>query len=379
MAAYVLEPKDQEIAELQTESSNVLRAIQEEEGRSEDQESETGAALEMDQGTGEGKILVEQDVQAQLEEENSAAKDREGQAGEQGAKAGDKQAGASQAEASEETEDNRENMDPETSFQKRDQKKQGYEWDYYESYESLVKEFYAIDNSTSIDRTQLNLEALLGKDMRLSAGADEPQILIYHTHSQEAFADSVPGDESTTILGAGERLAQILREEYGFNVLHHTGKYDVESRDFAYTNSLPALEQVLAENPSIEVVIDLHRDAMAEETHLVMDVDGRPTARFMFFNGLSRTKKTGDIDSLPNPYIADNLAFAFQMQVLCNEYYPGITRRIYLKGYRYNMHLRPKSMLIELGAQNNTVEEVMNACDILAQMLAKLLNEGVDG
>lgn len=65
----------------------------------------------------------------------------------------------------------------------------------------------------------------------------------------------------------------------------------------------------------------------------------------------------------------DNLAFSFQMQVLCNEYYPGLTRRIYLKGYRYNMHLKQRYLLIEMGAQTNTYEECMNSCVPLAQML----------
>ena len=143
----------------------------------------------------------------------------------------------------------------------------------------------------------------------------------------------------------------------------------MESRDDAYSNSLGDIESVLAENPSIQVVIDLHRDAVPEETRLVMDLDGRPTARFMFFNGLSRTKNTGNISYLYNENLGSNLAFSFQMQLKAMEYYPGLTRRIYLKGYRYNMHLRPKYLLIELGAQNNTLEEAMNACDPLAHIL----------
>lgn len=207
----------------------------------------------------------------------------------------------------------------------------------------------------------------------MQAPADSPQILIYHTHSQEGFVDSVAGDSSTTIVGAGERLAQILREEYGFNVIHHTGEYDVEARDYAYSNALPAIEQVLLENPTVEVVIDLHRDAMPEGKKLAVNLKGRPTAQFMFFNGLSRTRENGDISYLDNPYINDNLAFSFQAQVACNEYYPGLARRIYLKAYRYNMHLRAKSMLVELGAQSNTVEEIMNACDPLAHVIAIVL------
>ena len=240
-------------------------------------------------------------------------------------------------------------------------------------YETLVRNFYAIDANTMAGSDQLSVEKLLGMDMTLPQEGDGPQILIYHTHSQEAFADSVPGDVNTGIVGVGECLTKILTEQYGYRVLDHTGQYDVETRDNAYSRALPAVEQILAENPSIQVIIDLHRDEVAEETKLVTDIQGRPTARFMFFNGLSRTRKTGDIDYLANENQEANLAFSFQMQLKAAEYYPGLTRRIYLKGYRYNMHLRPRTLLVELGAQNNTVEEAINACDPLAHILDMVL------
>ena len=240
-------------------------------------------------------------------------------------------------------------------------------------YETLVRNFYAIDANTMAGSDQLSVEQLLGMDMTLPQEGDGPQILIYHTHSQEAFADSVPGDVNTGIVGVGECLTKILTEQYGYRVLHNTGQYDVETRDNAYSRALPAVEQILAENPSIQVIIDLHRDEVAEETKLVTDIQGRPTARFMFFNGLSRTRKTGDIDYLANENQEANLAFSFQMQLKAAEYYPGLTRRIYLKGYRYNMHLRPRTLLVELGAQNNTVEEAINACDPLAHILDMVL------
>lgn len=240
-------------------------------------------------------------------------------------------------------------------------------------YETLVRNFYAIDANTMAGSDQLSVEKLLGMDMTLPQEGDGPQILIYHTHSQEAFADSVPGDVNTGIVGVGECLTKILTEQYGYRVLHNTGQYDVETRDNAYSRALPAVEQILAENPSIQVIIDLHRDEVAEETKLVTDIQGRPTARFMFFNSLSRTRKTGDIDYLANENQEANLAFSFQMQLKAAEYYPGLTRRIYLKGYRYNMHLRPRTLLVELGAQNNTVEEAINACDPLAHILDMVL------
>lgn len=249
-----------------------------------------------------------------------------------------------------------------------------YQWQELESYQALVKAFYAIDSTTAAGETLLETRTLLEKDMRMQGTNEQPQILIYHTHSQETFADSIPGDTSTSIVGAGEKLAQLLRNQYGYNVIHYTESFDKEARDYAYSNALPAMEKVLLENPSIEVVIDLHRDEMPEDRRLVVDLQGKPTAQFMFFNGLSRTKNGETIAYLENPNLEENLAFSFQMQAAANEYYPGVARRIYLKAYRYNMHLRGKSLLIELGAQNNTVEEAMNAIDPLAHILHLVLS-----
>lgn len=246
----------------------------------------------------------------------------------------------------------------------------------YETTEDFIKAFYTVDNVTAAVPELFDLEVLSGMDMTMKQGNDKPQILIYHTHSQEAFSDSALGDVDTTIVGAGELLKNILSKEYGYNVIHHTGEYDVPSRDYAYSKALPALEKILEENPSIEVVIDLHRDGVAETTHLVTDLNGVKTAKLMFFNGLSYTKKNGPIGYLENKNLQENLAFSFQMQRAANEYYPGLTRKNYLNGYRYNMHLRGKSLLIELGAQTNTVEEIKNAIGPLAHILDIVLSDG---
>lgn len=241
-------------------------------------------------------------------------------------------------------------------------------------FDYLVQNFYQIDRTTTIDSSELNAQEMLSKDMTLQGSSENVQILIYHTHSQEGYADSVPGDKNSSVVALGERLTQLLRDEYGFNVMHHMGEYDVKDRDNAYSYSGPALEQLLNEHPSIEVVIDLHRDGVPETAHLVSEVNGKQTAQIMFFNGLSRTTANGDIAYLANPNRADNLAFSFQMKLAAEEYYPGFARATYLKGYRYNLHYRPKSLLVEVGAQTNTLEEAMNAMEPLADILNKVLS-----
>lgn len=94
----------------------------------------------------------------------------------------------------------------------------------------------------------------------------------------------------------------------------------------------------------------------------------------MFLNGISKTREKGVIEHLPNPNLEDNLAFAFQLQMKVKEYYPEAARKIYVRGYRYNLHLKPKTVLIELGAQTNTVEEIMNACDPIAHVIDMVLS-----
>ena len=121
------------------------------------------------------------------------------------------------------------------------------------------------------------------------------------------------------------------------------------------------------------MVIDLHRDGAPEGTRLVTDINGKPTARIMLVNGLSRTADNGELDYLPNPYIQDKLAFSFQLEMQAAQYYPDFYRGIYLSGLRYNLHLPPRALLLEVGAQTNTVEEVRNAMEPFADILNKVL------
>lgn len=246
-----------------------------------------------------------------------------------------------------------------------------------QDFDFVLRSFYTVDSTTSITSDQLNAPELVQMDLRMKTGNDQPQILIYHTHSQEEFIDSVPGDASTTIVGVGDYLTQLLKEKYGYQVLHVTDTFDIVDgkldRNQAYNYAQERISQVLEENPSIEVIIDLHRDGVADNQRLVTEVNGKQTAKVMFFNGLSRTKQNGEISYLPNPYIRDNLAFSLQMMLACEKYYPDFARTIYLRGYRYNLHLRPKTLLVECGAQTNTVEEEMNAMEPLADVLNKVL------
>lgn len=244
-------------------------------------------------------------------------------------------------------------------------------------YDYLMNHFFILDPNTETSAQQLNAAALLGEDLTLRKEKAEPQILIYHSHSQETFADSREGKTEDTIVGVGDYLAQLLTENYGYQVMHVTESFDLAGgeldRSKAYDYAREWLEPVLEENPSIQILIDLHRDGVPEDRHLVTEINGKPTAQIMFYNGLSHTINSGDLSYLPNPYIQDNLAFSFQLEYQAALYYPELYRGIYLAGLRYNLHLRPRALLLEAGAQTNTVQEVKNAMDPFADILNRVL------
>lgn len=245
-------------------------------------------------------------------------------------------------------------------------------------YDYLLGQFYILDPNTATNAEQLNAVDFLEEDLTMQQDSSKPQILIYHSHSQETFIDSREGEAEDTVVGVGNYLTQVLTENYGYNVIHVTETFDIidgeVDRSKAYDVAREYIEQVLTENPSIEVVIDLHRDGVPEDRHLVTEINGKPTAQIMFYNGLSYTMDYGPVDYLPNPYIQDNLAFSFQLEYQAAQFYPDLYRGIYLAGLRYNLHLRPRALLLEAGAQTNTVQEVKNAMEPFADILNRVLS-----
>ncbi len=246
-----------------------------------------------------------------------------------------------------------------------------------QDFDYLISNYYTVDGGTVADESLLDVDAMLGEDLTLQKNPDVPQILIYHTHSQESFADSREGKTEDTIVGMGEVLAEHLRNTYGYNVIHDTGVYDlvdgILDRSASYDYAREAVKSILQENPTIEVIIDLHRDGV-EGQKFVTEIDGKPASMIMFFNGISRDSQDQPITYLKNPYTKQNLAFSLQLQLAAREKYPGFTRNIYLKAERFNLHLRPRSLLIEAGTQLNTVEEEQNAMEVLAELLDQVLS-----
>lgn len=252
--------------------------------------------------------------------------------------------------------------------------KEQYRWKDAAEQARFLKNYYIADVSVGNVSSVINGEKLLSIDTSLERISEEPQILIYHTHGTEGYSDSRKGVEADTVVGMGDILCEELTSR-GFSVIHDRTTYDYvngkDNRNYAYTTARPQIEALLEEYPSIEVILDIHRDSGAARK---TTIDGKDTAQIMLFNGLCRNAD-GPISYLPNPYLDDTLAFSLQLNLLGKERYPGLMYKLYLKNYRYNMHFTGHCMLVELGTQNNTVEEAQNGVRYLAELLHELLTE----
>lgn len=250
--------------------------------------------------------------------------------------------------------------------------------DQLKNYDFLRSNLYIVPERASVLPQDLDGENLLSMDMSIAKDPSVPQILIYHTHGSETFADSTDDIKGTGIIAAGAKLAEYLSSVYGYNVIHCTEIFDnvngVFDRSKAYDYSRETVQQILTDNPGIQVMIDLHRDGVRDDLHLVTDVNGKPTAQIMFFNGVSRSSAKGDIAYLYNRYRSQNLSFSLQAKLEALGKYPDFTRKNYIDAYQYNLDLLPRAMLIEAGAQTNTVQEELNAMEPLADILDSVLS-----
>ena len=209
---------------------------------------------------------------------------------------------------------------------------------------------------------------------------DAPQVLIVHTHTTEAYMTYDAGyynaadrertrDHTRNVCAVGDALVNTLAE-LGIVAIHDDTVHD-EPYSGAYTRSAKTVTHILNQHPSIQVVLDLHRDALMEgATGLVkptVTIDGKNAAQMMIIAGVLST------GALPNPYTEQNLALAAQWQKLLTDHYDGLMRPLSTVGSRYNQHLHPGYLLVEVGSEGNTVAEAVYSAQLLGKTLTELL------
>lgn len=237
-----------------------------------------------------------------------------------------------------------------------------------------------VHNSAGI---ALDLDALAAEGLELTLPSGEAQVLIFHTHSSEAYTPA-DGDDYTasdpyrtedkaySVIAVGDLLAEKL-EACGLTVLHDREIYDYPTYTGSYNRSGAAVEAALAANPGVKIVIDLHRDALGDGDTVYKTqaaVGGATSAQVMLLVG------TG-ANGLPHPFWKENLKLALYMQNALDAAYPTLARPIELVKERYNQQLSPGALILEVGSSGNTLREALTAIglfgDAVGPALAALL------
>ena len=227
----------------------------------------------------------------------------------------------------------------------------------------------------------IDMTSLLQKDSPVALGEQGVQVLIMHTHGTEAYTQS-PGhayvasgeyrttDSSANMLRVGQEICDILNDR-GVSAVHSRTLNDYPAYNGSYNRALKDIQAHIQQYPTIQLVIDVHRDAIATGNtyyKTAAEVDGQQTAQLMFVTGT-------DAGGLTHDHWQDNLAFQAQLHDRLNSAYPGIMRPMSIRASRFNQHIRKGSMLVEVGACGNTLEEALAAAQIFANTLADALLE----
>jgi len=228
----------------------------------------------------------------------------------------------------------------------------------------------------------VDVPALLSKGVPLTPSeGTQPRVLIVHTHGCECYMSYDAGfynhtdptrseDPAENVTAVGEAIAEELRAG-GVGVLHDTTLHDSPEYTGAYNRSEKTVQAYLAAYPSIEVVLDIHRDAMmqADGTKLkpTVTVQGHKAAQVMAVIGGTDTPER------PNPYCEDNLRLALAFHQMMERAYPSIMRPVYVVDARYNQGLKSGSMLLEIGTDANTLSEAVFSGRLVGKQLANLM------
>ena len=226
------------------------------------------------------------------------------------------------------------------------------------------------------------LGTLLEKPLQWHLPGSEPTVLILHTHATESYTKAGENylessafrtlDENYNMLSIGERVADILSQN-GISVIHDRELHDYPSYDGSYGNARQSIRYYLEKYPSVQLVLDLHRDASGDldnQMRTLATVNGQDSAQLMLVLGT-------DASGLSHPAWRENLGLGLKLQTVLEDLAPGITRPLVLRGQRFNQDLAPGALLVEVGSAGNTRVEALRAAEKLAEAIV-VLARGTD-
>lgn len=231
--------------------------------------------------------------------------------------------------------------------------------------------FISLFNTGQRAVTAISLPNFPKFDFKGITPAGKPLVGIYHTHNAESFIPSSgvshkPGGQQGDIVEVGEALRKRLGQ-HGIAAMQSRNIHDFPSFMKAYGPSEITAQKMLADNPSIQMVFDIHRDADKRDNATVI-VNGVAMARVTLVVGMGQA-------DLVQPHWQQNHAFAKLIDARLNQQFPGLSRGIQLVEWRYNQHLHPRALLIEVGCQENSREEAVRSIELLGDIVAEILSE----
>lgn len=224
-------------------------------------------------------------------------------------------------------------------------------------------------------KKEIDVNNLAAKDLSIEVTDNGPQILIIHSHSHEIYKVDSLNSKGGSVMDIGHELKRELEANYNVSVLH-LDTFDKEVNPVgAYERIEKSVKEILEKNSTIQVIIDIHRDGGPQSTAvLINDV---LTSRISIINGLSideHIRTIGSLKQYPNAYIYDNLSFSIQMKLNSDKLYPNLIRGIYLNKFRYSLHMMPKSLLIDIGNNEDTLAQALNSVKPLSKILGDTLH-----
>ncbi len=230
----------------------------------------------------------------------------------------------------------------------------------------------------------IDTEALLKRTSDIYISEDMPSVLIVHTHGTESYTQSEKyhysdkdsarcEDKRYNVVRVGEELASELASR-GYNVIHDKSLNDTPSYNNSYNKTLSVIEGYLEKYPSIQCVLDVHRDAIEQEdgtkVKFTADINGESVSQVMIVCG-------SDGLGLEHPNWQSNLSFALKIQNYINGKYPSLMRPVNLRKERFNMHKTPGSLILEFGTHGNTMDEALASVKYIAEGIGEVLNNGM--
>lgn len=233
---------------------------------------------------------------------------------------------------------------------------------------------FSIEDSAFIENGLLDEDRLGKISLDHLKYSSDPEILIFHTHASEEYSDTNSDGSHYKVDDAAKYLGNILSQK-GIGVVLDTTAYDDGGNDGSYEESEKGVAKLLKKYPSIHILIDIHRDSAKNAENPV--INSKKCAQLMLVDGVCALNDNGKKKDagVTNQYIDENLAFSLAVKNIADTMYPSLMKSIYIKPYRYSLHMKPMSLLLEAGTENDTLADVKDSLDCFADILVSAIDK----